>query len=72
MRRVDAIDEASQHLGELAQSLQRNGATAAADAMQSLQAETRHVAERLRDLEQLTGSSPVSQTGLNQGGIELF
>jgi len=53
-RRVDAIDEASRHLGELAQSLQRNAATApTADAVQSLQAETRHVAERLGDLERL-------------------
>jgi methyl-accepting chemotaxis protein len=72
-RRVDAIDDVSRHLGELAVTLQRNAASAnAADAMQSLQAETRRVSERLKDMEQMTANNPVSQQALNQGGIELF
>jgi methyl-accepting chemotaxis protein len=72
-RRVDAVGDVSKHLGQLAQTLQRNAATTnAADAMQSLQAETRRVSERLKDMEQTTANNPVSQQQMNQGGIELF
>jgi methyl-accepting chemotaxis protein len=72
-RRVDAIDETSRHLGELAQVLQRDAANLdTADAMQSLQSETRRVSERLKDLAQMAANNPVSQQELNQGGIELF
>ncbi|MDP2824833.1 MAG: methyl-accepting chemotaxis protein [Sulfuritalea sp.] len=72
-RRVDAIDDVSRHLGELAQTLQRNAATPdAAGALQSLQAETHRVSERLRDMAQLTAHNPVSQKEMNQGEIELF
>ena len=72
-RRVDAIDDVSKHLGELAQTLQRNAGTAnAADAMQSLQSETRRVSGRLQEMAQMTANNPVSQQEMNQGGIELF
>jgi methyl-accepting chemotaxis protein len=72
-RRVDAIDDVSKHLGGLAQTLQRNAATADADAaMHSLQSETRRVAERLQEMAQVTANNPVSQQQMNQGGIELF
>jgi methyl-accepting chemotaxis protein len=72
-RRVDAIDDVSRHLGGLAQTLQRNAATPdAAGALQSLRDETRGVAERLRDMEQMTANNPVSQNEMSQGDIELF
>ncbi|BAO28698.1 methyl-accepting chemotaxis protein [Sulfuritalea hydrogenivorans] len=72
-RRVDAIDETSRHLGELAQVLQRDAVNLdTADAMQSLQSETRRVSERLKDLAQMATNNPVSQQELNQGGVELF
>jgi methyl-accepting chemotaxis protein len=72
-RRVDAIGDVSKHLGELAQTLQRNAVTTnAADAMQSLQAETRRVSERLKEMDNATANNPVSQQQMNQGGIELF
>ena len=72
-RRVDAIDDVSRHLGELAQTLQRNAARPdATDALQSLQSETHRVSERLKDMAQITANNPVSQTEMNQGGIELF
>jgi methyl-accepting chemotaxis protein len=72
-RRVDAVGDVSKHLGQLAQTLQRNAATTnAADAMQSLQAETRRVSERLKEMEQATANNPVGQQAMNQGGIELF
>ncbi len=72
-RRVDAIDDVSRHLGGLAQTLQRNAATAnAAEAMQSLQDETRRVSERLQEMAQTTAHNPVARLEMNQGGIELF
>ena len=72
-RRVDAIDDVSRHLGGLAQTLQRNAATAnAAEAMHSLQDETRRVSERLQEMAQMTAHNPVAQLEMNQGGIELF
>jgi methyl-accepting chemotaxis protein len=72
-RRVDAIDDVSKHLGGLAQTLQRNAATVnAAEAMQSLQDETRRVSERLQEMAQMTAHNPVAQQEMNQGGIELF
>jgi methyl-accepting chemotaxis protein len=72
-RRVDAIDETSRHLGELAQVLQRDAVNLdTADAMQSLQSETRRVSERLKDLAQMATNNPVSQQELNQGRVELF
>jgi methyl-accepting chemotaxis protein len=72
-RRVDAIDDVSRHLGELAKALQRNAATAnAPEALQSLQAETRGVSERLKEMARTTVNSPVSQSQMNHGDIELF
>ena len=72
-RRIDAIDDVSRHLGGLAQTLQRNAATPdAAGALQSLRDETRGVAERLKDMEQMTANNPVSQNEMSQGDIELF
>ncbi|MCX7166560.1 MAG: methyl-accepting chemotaxis protein [Rhodocyclales bacterium] len=72
-RRVDAIDDVSRHLGVLAKTLQRNAATPdAADALQSLQTETRRVSERLLDMAQTTANSPVSQKEMRRGEIELF
>jgi methyl-accepting chemotaxis protein len=72
-RRVDAIDDVSRHLGGLAQTLQRNAATPdAAGALLSLRNETRVVAERLKDMEQMTANNPVSQNEMSQGDIELF
>ena len=72
-RRVDAIDDVSRHLGALAQTLQRNATTPdAAGALQSLRDETRGVAERLKDMEQMTANNPVSQNEMSQGDIELF
>ncbi len=72
-RRVDAIDDVSRHLGGLAQTLQRNAATPdASGALQSLRDETRGVAERLKDMEQMTANNPVSQNEMGQGDIELF
>lgn len=72
-RRVDAIDDVSRHLGGLAQTLQRNAATPdTSGALQSLRDETRGVAERLKDMEQMTANNPVSQNEMSQGDIELF
>jgi methyl-accepting chemotaxis protein len=72
-RRVDAIDDVSHHLGGLAQTLQRNATTPdAAGALISLRNETRAVAERLKDMEQMTANNPVSQSQMSQGDIELF
>jgi len=72
-RRIDAIDDVSRHLGGLAQTLQRCAATSnAADAVQSLQSETRGVSDRLRAMAQITANNPVGQQAMNQGGIELF
>jgi methyl-accepting chemotaxis protein len=72
-RRVDAIDDVSRHLGGLAQTLQRNATTPdAAGALLSLRNETRAVAERLKDMEQITANNPVSQSQMSQGDIELF
>ena len=72
-RRIDAIDDVSRHLGGLAQTLQRNAATPdAAGALLSLRNETRVVAERLKDMEQMTANNPVSQNEMSQGDIELF
>jgi methyl-accepting chemotaxis protein len=72
-RRVDAIDDVSRHLGGLAKTLQRNSETPdAAGALQSLRDETRGVAERLKDMEQMTANNPVSQNQMSQGDIELF
>jgi methyl-accepting chemotaxis protein len=72
-RRVDAIDDVCRHLGELAKALQRNAATAnAPEALQSLQAETRGVSERLKEMARITVNSPVSQSEMNHGDIELF
>jgi methyl-accepting chemotaxis protein len=72
-RRVAAIDDVSRHLGGLAQTLQRNATTPdAAGALQSLRNETREVAERLKDMEQMTANNPVSQNEMSQGDIELF
>ena len=72
-RRVDAIDDVSRHLGGLAQTLQRNSTTPdAAGALVSLRNETRAVAERLKDMEQMTANNPVSQSEMSQGDIELF
>jgi methyl-accepting chemotaxis protein len=72
-RRVDAVNDVSRHLGGLALTLQRNAATPdAADALQSLQNETRGIAERLKDMEQMTANNPVSQSEMSQGDIELF
>ena len=72
-RRVDAIDDVSRHLGGLAQTLQRNATTPdAAGALESLRNETREVATRLKDMEQITANNPVSQNEMSQGDIELF
>jgi methyl-accepting chemotaxis protein len=72
-RRVDAIDDVSRHLGELAKALQRNAVTAnAAEALQSLQAETRRVSARIKEMAEITANSPVSQSQMNHGDIELF
>lgn len=73
-RRLEAIDDVSRHLGELAQSLQRSIAApdADADALQSVQSETRRVSECLQEMAQMTAHNPVSQNEMNQGGIELF
>jgi len=72
-RRVDAIDDVSRHLGGLAQTLQRNATTPdTSGALQSLRDETRGVAERLKDMEQMTANNPVSQNEMSQGDIELF
>ena len=72
-RRVDAIDDVSRHLGELAKTLQHDAVTLnAADALQSLQSETSRVAVRLQDMAQATVNSPVSQKAMSRGEIELF
>jgi len=72
-RRIQAIDDVSRHLGSLAVTLQRNAAAVnTVEALQSLQAETRGVSERLKDMEQATANNPVSQNVMNQGDIELF
>jgi len=72
-RRVDAIDDVSRHLGDLAQTLQHNAVTLnAVDALQSLQSETSRVAARLQDMAQVTANSPVSQKEMSRGEIELF
>lgn len=69
-RRVGAIDEASRHLGELAQALRDNATTA--NAADALQAETRRVFERLEEMARMTANNPVGQSELNHGGVELF
>ncbi len=72
-RRIDAVDDVSRHLGGLAQTLQRNATTPdAAGALLSLRNENRAVAERLKDMEQMTANNPFSQREMSQGDIELF
>ncbi len=71
--RVAAMDDVASHLGELAATLQKDAASVdAQDAVRSLQAETRRVAERLKDMSHSTAHNPVSQQAMNQGDIELF
>ncbi len=72
-RRAQAIDDVSQHLASMAQTLQRQGATADTKGiLESLKAETRRVSERLQDMADVTARNPVSQTEMSQGGVELF
>ena len=72
-RRAEAIDDVSQHLASLAQTLQRHAAAPNAKGiLESLKAETRRVAERLQDMAEVTAKNPVSQTEMSQGGVELF
>ena len=72
-RRADAIDDVSRHLASLAQTLQRNAANPNAKGiLDSLRDETRRVADRLRDMADVTARNPVSQTEMNHGDVELF
>jgi methyl-accepting chemotaxis protein len=72
-RRAEAIDDVSQHLASLAQTLQRHAATPnGKDILESLKAETRSVSERLQAMADITARNPVSQTEMSQGGVELF
>ena len=72
-RRAEAIDDVSQHLASLAQTLQRNSAQPnAAGILESLKQETRRVAARLQDMAEVTSRNPVAQTELNHGDVELF
>lgn len=72
-RRAEAIDDVSQHLASLAQTLQRNAAQPnAAGILESLKAETHRVAERLRDMAEVTSRNPVSQIEMQHGDVELF
>jgi len=72
-RRAEAIDDVSQHLASLAQTLQRSSTNPnAAGVLESLKQETRRVAERLQDMAEVTSRNPVSQTEMNHGDVELF
>jgi methyl-accepting chemotaxis protein len=72
-RRAEAIDDVSQHLALLAQTLQRHAAAPnGKDILESLKAETRSVSERLQAMADITARNPVSQTEMSQGGVELF
>ena len=72
-RRAEAIDDVSRHLASLAQTLQRNAANPNAKGiLDSLRDETRRVADRLRDMADVTARNPVSQTEMNHGDVELF
>jgi methyl-accepting chemotaxis protein len=72
-RRAEAIDDVSQHLALLAQTLQRHAAAPnGKDIVESLKAETRSVSERLQAMADITARNPVSQTEMSQGGVELF
>jgi methyl-accepting chemotaxis protein len=72
-RRAEAIDDVSQHLALLAQTLQRHAAAPnGKDIVESLRAETRSVSERLQAMADVTARNPVSQTEMSQGGVELF
>ena len=72
-RRAEAIDDVSRHLASLAQTLQRNAANPNAKGiLDSLREETRRVADRLRDMADVTARNPVSQTEMNHGDVELF
>jgi methyl-accepting chemotaxis protein len=72
-RRAEAIDDVSQHLALLAQTLQRHAAAPnGKDIVESLRAETRSVSERLQAMADITARNPVSQTEMSQGGVELF
>ena len=72
-RRAEAIDDVSQHLALLAQTLQRHAAAPnGKDIVESLRAETRSVSERLQAMADVTARNPVSQTKMSQGGVELF
>jgi methyl-accepting chemotaxis protein len=72
-RRAEAIDDVSQHLASLAQTLQRSSTHPnAAGVLESLKQETRRVAARLQDMAEVTSRNPVAQTELNHGDVELF
>jgi methyl-accepting chemotaxis protein len=72
-RRAEAIDDVSRHLASLAQTLQRNAANPNANGiLESLREETHRVAERLRDMADVTARNPVSQTEMNHGDVDLF
>jgi methyl-accepting chemotaxis protein len=72
-RRIEAIEDVSKHLGDLAQTLQKDAINLdAPDAVRSLQAETLRVTERLKDMSLATQHNPVSQDAMSRGDVELF
>jgi len=72
-RRIEAIEDVSKHLGDLAQTLQKDAINLdAPEAARSLQAETLRVTERLKDMSLATQHNPVSQDAMSRGDVELF
>lgn len=72
-RRINAVDEVSRHLGDLAQTVQRDVITLDTEhGMAVLRAETVRVADCLKGLADAAHHNPVSQGGMTQGDVELF
>jgi methyl-accepting chemotaxis protein len=72
-RRLDAVDEVSRHLGDLAQTIQRDIDTLNTQhGLEALRAEAVRVADSLKGLADAAHHNPVDQAAMTQGDVELF
>lgn len=72
-RRVDALDEALQHIDSLGSALEREAASVdGLAAIASLREEQACITAALKDIEAKTVNNPVSQQAMTKGDIELF
>ncbi|MCF8198492.1 MAG: chemotaxis protein [Sulfuritalea sp.] len=71
-RRLDTVGEVSRHLGQLVQC-QRDSTTGyTSETLQYTRNESQRISTLLQERVQLTANNPVGQSGMSQGGVELF